>query len=98
MRVKTGVFQSAKNAVRPIFLLKLPRRHVDADGNGRTACILPFLILAACLMQNPVSKGHDEPGFLRQRDELDWRYHAECWVFRTDKGFHGKNRPDFKST
>jgi hypothetical protein len=96
MRVKTGVFQSAKNAVRPIFLLKLPRRHVDADGNGRTACILPFLILAACLMQNPVSTMSP----VSSASGMNWigDITPSVGCFERIRASTAKTRPDFKST
>ena len=70
-----GLYQDRLDRLHDVLLPELARREVHRDLHPRVPQIEPHLALAAGLLQGPQADRHDEPAFLRDRNELGGRYH-----------------------
>src|SRR5919112_3988057 len=71
-------------------MLELAQREVYAHywRSFARALLLPLARLAAGFPQHPLSDGNDEPGLLRQGDELVGVHQATLGMFPTQERFH----------
>ena len=79
----------ALHILEQAWVLKLPRRKVDADGQGRILRVRaqPGGGLAAGLRQHPLTERHDQAGLFGDGDEVAWGDQAVPGVLPADQRF-----------
>jgi len=74
-RREPGLHQDRLDRFHDVLLAELARREVHRDLHPGVAQVEPGPALAAGLLQRPQPDRHDEPAFLRDRDEFRGRHH-----------------------
>ena len=74
-----------------IVFFELEGGHVHSNPGWCDAGIQPFLHLPASLAHDPMPERHDQPAFLRDRNELAGRDHSARWMTPTNQRFDTDN-------